>query len=190
MLNIILFGAPGSGKGTHSKRIIEKYGLHPIATGDILRQEIQDHTPLGAIASQYIHHGQLVPDQIIIDAVSDLLHAPHDKGYIFDGFPRTLAQAEALDQLLAQRHTPITAVLSLTADDATLTQRLLHRAQLENRADDTPLTIQNRLAIYHQQTEPLQEYYRQSGKLYPIQPEDTIEQVFQHIAHLLDTLPR
>jgi adenylate kinase len=191
MLNIVIFGAPGTGKGTQSKRIIEKYGLYHISTGDLLRKEIQDRTPLGAIADQYINQGQLVPDQVIIEMMADILrHAPHNKGYIFDGFPRTIAQAEALDQLLQQQHTPITAVLTLQADDATIFQRLLHRAQLEKRADDTPQTIQNRLNIYRQQTEPLKAYYQNSGKLHPVPQGDTIDQVFEHVTRILDTLPR
>jgi adenylate kinase len=193
MLNIVIFGPPGSGKGTQSKLLVEQYNLRHISTGDILRQEIQQKTSLGQIANQYIHQGQLVPDDVIIHAVTHTIthlrqHTPLSQGYIFDGFPRTLPQAEALDRFFDQLHTSITAVLSLTVDDQTLTQRLLHRAELENRTDDTPLTIQNRLAIYHEQTEPLKQYYQRQNKLRPVPSANTIQETNLYITQIMQEL--
>ncbi|MDR2805341.1 MAG: adenylate kinase [Dysgonamonadaceae bacterium] len=189
MLNIVIFGAPGSGKGTQSKLIIEKYGLHHISTGDILRKEIEDRTALGAIADQYISQGQLVPDRVIIDMMADVLNeAPDCKGYIFDGFPRTIAQAQAIDELLRERNAPIIAVLTLLVEDKTIFQRLLKRAKLENRTDDTPETIEKRLTVYREQTEPLKEYYKKVGKLFKIQEAQSAEEVFEQISEVIDRL--
>ncbi|MDR2683666.1 MAG: adenylate kinase [Dysgonamonadaceae bacterium] len=190
MLNIVIFGAPGSGKGTQSKLIIEKYGLHHISTGDILRKEIERQTALGQIADEYISQGQLVPDRLIIDMMADILdHAPDCKGYIFDGFPRTIPQAQALDELLRERNMPIVAVLTLTVEDKTIFQRLLRRAEMENRTDDTPETIEKRLAVYREQTEPLKEYYRKVGKLFKIKECLSAEEVFESVSEVIDRLP-
>jgi adenylate kinase len=190
MLNIVIFGAPGSGKGTQSKLIIEKYGLHHISTGDILRKEIENQTALGAIADEYISQGQLVPDGLIIDMMTDILDkAPDCKGYIFDGFPRTITQAQALDDLLRERNAPITAVLTLSVEDKTIFQRLIRRAELENRTDDTPETIEKRLAVYKEQTEPLKEYYKKMGKLFKIKEGNSVKEVFESISEITDRLP-
>jgi adenylate kinase len=190
MLNIVIFGAPGSGKGTQSKLIIEKYGLHHISTGDILRKEIENRTALGDVAGEYIGRGQLVPDDLIIDMMVDILNeAPDCKGYIFDGFPRTIAQVQALDNLLRERNMPIVAVLTLSVEDKTIFQRLSHRAVMENRTDDTPETIEKRLAVYREQTEPLKEYYRKVGKLFKIEPSNSAEEVFESISEIIDRLP-
>ncbi|MDR0541067.1 MAG: adenylate kinase [Dysgonamonadaceae bacterium] len=189
MLNLVIFGAPGSGKGTQSKLIIEKYGLHHISTGDILRKEIENHTALGMIADEYISQGQLVPDKLIIDMMADILDkAPDCKGYIFDGFPRTIAQAQALDELLRERNMPIIAVLTLSVEDKTIFQRLIRRAELENRTDDTPETVENRLVVYREQTEPLKEYYKKVGKLFKIKEGNSVEEVFEYISEVIDRL--
>jgi adenylate kinase len=189
MLNIVIFGAPGSGKGTQSKQIIEKYGLHHISSGDILRKEIEDQTALGLIADEYISQGQLVPDQLIIDMFSDILDkAPNNKGYIFDGFPRTISQAQALDTLLRERNTSVTAVFSLSVDEDELIRRLLQRGELAGRTDDNSETIQKRLIVYKEQTEPLKEYYKKMGKLFKIKGNNSIEDVFENITGVIDHL--
>jgi len=190
MLNIIILGAPGSGKGTQSKLITEKYGLHHISTGEVLRKEIENQTVLGKIAEEYIFQGQLVPDQLIIDMVAGIMDkTPGCKGYIFDGFPRTLTQAQALDELLRERNIPIVAVLTISANDEELIRRIIKRSELENRTDDTPETIQKRLAVYKEQTEPLKEYYKKMGKLFKIREGSSIEEVFENVVEVVNQLP-
>jgi len=189
MLNVIIFGAPGSGKGTQSDLIISKYGLYHISTGDILRQEIKKQTELGAIAEEYIKTGQLVPDELIIKMLAGVLDAnPDAKGYIFDGFPRTIAQGEALDKLLREKNTSIIAVLNLMVDEEELLTRLVKRGELSGRTDDTPEIIKNRLEVYRNQTEPLKEYYKKKGKLFNIKGDSSIEDVFEQITDVLDRL--
>ena len=189
MLNIVILGAPGSGKGTQSKLIIEKYGLFHISTGDILRKEIEEHTALGAMAEEYIRQGQLVPDEIIINMVAKLLDkTSHPKGYIFDGFPRTIAQAQALDELLRERNAPIIAVLTILVEDEELVRRIVKRGETENRADDTLETVQKRLAVYKNQTEPLKEYYKKMGKLFKIKGSNSVEEVFELVMAVIDRL--
>jgi adenylate kinase len=189
MLNIVIFGAPGSGKGTQSKLIIEKYGLIHISTGDILRKEIENQTALGMIAEEYISQGQLVPDQLIIDMFSDILDkAPHSKGYIFDGFPRTISQSQALDTMLRERNTSVIAVFSLSVEENELIRRLLQRGELSGRTDDNQETIIKRLTVYKERTEPLKEYYKKMGKLFKIKGDDSIGGVFENITDVIDHL--
>jgi len=189
MLNIVIFGAPGSGKGTQSESIIAKYDLFHISTGDILRQEIKNQTELGMIAEGYIQTGQLVPDELIIKILAEVIDANQQtKGFIFDGFPRTIAQGEALDQLLRERDTSIIAVLNLAVDEEELLNRLVKRGEEYGRADDNPATIQNRLEVYHKQTEPLKVYYKKKGKLFTIKGNNTVEGVFEKIVEVLDRL--
>jgi len=189
MLNVVIFGAPGSGKGTQSELIISKYGLYHISTGDILRQEIKKQTELGVIAEEYIKTGQLIPDELIIEILAEVLDANREaKGYIFDGFPRTIAQGKALDQLLRERNTSIVAVLNLVVDENELLNRLIKRGEEFGRTDDDPTVIQNRLEVYHNQTEPLKEFYRKKGKLFKIKGNNSIEDVFEKIVEVLDRL--
>ena len=189
MLNVIIFGAPGSGKGTQSDLIISKYGLFHISTGDILRQEIKKKTELGAIAEEYIKTGKLVPDELIIKILAGVLDAnPGAKGYIFDGFPRTIAQGDALDNLLREKNTSIIAVLNLMVDEEELLTRLIKRGEESGRTDDTPEVIKNRLEVYRNQTEPLKEYYKKKGKLFNIKGKKSIEDVFEQISDVLDRL--
>jgi adenylate kinase len=188
MLNIVIFGAPGSGKGTQSDLIIEKYGLHHISTGEILREEIENQTALGLIADEYISQGQLVPDQMIIDMFVDILDkTANSKGYIFDGFPRTISQAQALDDLLRERNTSVAAVLNLSVEEAELIERILKRGNVSGRSDDNPETVQKRLTVYKEQTEPLKEYYKKKGKLFKIK-NGPIEDVFENITETIDRL--
>jgi len=189
MLNVVIFGAPGSGKGTQSELIISKYGLHHISTGDILRQEIKKQTELGIIADEYIKAGQLIPDELIINILAEVLDAnPNAKGYIFDGFPRTIAQGEALDRLLLERNTSIIAVLNLEVAETDLLNRLIKRGIESGRTDDNPDVIQNRLEVYRNQTEPLKEYYKKKGKLFNIKGNNSIEDVFEKASEVLDML--
>ncbi|MDR0798480.1 MAG: adenylate kinase [Dysgonamonadaceae bacterium] len=189
MLNIVIFGAPGSGKGTQSKLIIEKYGLHHISTGDILRQEIEQKTALGLIAEEYIAQGHLVPDQLIIDMMADILDRyPSAKGYIFDGFPRTLSQGEALDTMLSERNLAITAVLRLQVNEKLLIDRMLKRKEELGRSDDNLETIQNRLHVYKTQTDSLSEYYKKKGKLFKVEGDGLVDDVFEHITEVINLL--
>jgi adenylate kinase len=189
MLNIVIFGAPGSGKGTQSELIISKYGLFHISTGDILRQEIKKQSELGIIAEEYIKTGQLVPDELIIKMLAEVIDSnPKAKGYIFDGFPRTIAQGKALDQLLSEKDTNIAAVLNLFVEEAELLIRLLKRGEASGRTDDNAEIIQNRLEVYRNQTEPLKEYYKKKGKLFKIKGQNSIEDVFEQIVEVLDKI--
>jgi adenylate kinase len=189
MLNIVIFGAPGAGKGTQSELIIEKYGLHHISTGDILRQEIENRTDSGLIAQQYIDQGNLAPDQLIVDILAGILDKyPHAKGYVFDGFPRTLPQGKALDVMLSGKGTTIAAVLCLSVEEQELVFRLLKRGEFSGRTDDNIDVIKQRLAIYKEQTEPLKEYYKKQGKLFNIKGNNTMEDIFEQITEVIDRL--
>lgn len=187
MLNVVIFGAPGSGKGTQSELIIKKYGLFHVSTGEILRNEIENRTDLGLLADKYISKGQLVPDEVIIEMLATILDENRNvKGFIFDGFPRTLAQGEALDKMLREKGTSVVAVLNLYVDESDLIQRLLKRGEIAGRSDDNLETIQLRLDVYHAQTEPLKDYYKKQGKLFTIKGMG-IEDVFERVS---DTLNR
>jgi len=189
MLNVVIFGAPGSGKGTQSELIISKYGLYHISTGEILRQEIRKQTKLGVAAEGYIRTGQLIPDDVIIKIFAEVLDAHRGvKGYIFDGFPRTMAQGEALDQLLRERNTSIIAALNLVVDEKELLNRLVKRGEELGRTDDDPTVIQKRLDVYRKHTEPLKDFYRKRGKLFKIKGSNSIEEVFEKITEVLDRL--
>lgn len=187
MLNIVIFGAPGSGKGTQSELLIKKYGLKHVSTGELLRFEIKAGTELGIIADRYISKGHLVPDEFVIEILEDLIRKNLDqKGFIFDGFPRTLPQGEALDKKLMKNNLEITAVLSLEVDDEELIDRLVKRGKISGRSDDNRSTIESRFEVYHQQTEPLKEYYEKQGKLKYIPGMGSIEEVFKKIEEVID----
>jgi adenylate kinase len=189
MLNIVIFGAPGSGKGTQSDKLIEHYQLFHISTGDVLRDNIRRGTDLGKIAKGYIDQGQLVPDELIIDILAQVLDENKDKaskGVIFDGFPRTIPQAEALEQLLADRGTQIDAVVGLEVPEDELIKRILLRGQLSGRADDNEETARKRLEVYHNQTSPLKLYYEQQGKYRAINGLGSIDGIFELIKQALD----
>lgn len=164
MKNIVIFGAPGSGKGTYSEAIVEKYNLGHISTGDVLRAEIKNGSELGKIAQEYIDNGQLIPDDLMID----ILAATYDKlpkgqGVIFDGFPRTIAQAEALKTMLAARGDEMGMMIELIVDEQVLMDRLLKRATEQGRADDNKETIQKRFDVYRKQTAPLSQWFQEEG---------------------------
>jgi Adenylate kinase and related kinases len=189
MLNIIIFGAPGSGKGTQSDLIIAKYGLQHISTGNILREEMEKKTEVGLEAAKYIEKGYLAPDELTIRMLSDILDSHSNlKGYVFDGFPRTLKQGEALDKMLKEKNLNITIVLNLSVDKDELVHRLLKRGEFSGRCDDNREVIEKRLKVYSDQTEPLKEYYRKRGKLFTIKGSGSIEDVFENIIEAIDRL--
>lgn len=179
-LNLVLFGPPGAGKGTQSAMLIEKYKLIHLSTGDILRSEIAAGTKLGLEAKSLIDQGMLVPDTVVIGMIESKLDAnPDAQGFIFDGFPRTVAQARALDTLLTDRATGITVMLALEVDDEELTKRLLSRGKVSGRSDDQdPTIIENRIKEYNNKTAPLKDYYREQGKLRVINGVGSIDDIF------------
>ena len=187
MFNIVIFGAPGSGKGTQSKMIVERYGFDYISTGDMLRQAISQGSELGRTAKEYIDRGQLVPDDLIVRLIADFLDGKHgSKGVIFDGFPRTLKQAEALKTMLNERGTDIHSLLDLQVEDDELVDRLIERGKISGRSDDNPETIKARLDVYHTQTAPLATYYIGEGKHVAIKGIGRIEEIFERIAEAID----
>jgi adenylate kinase len=182
MLNIIIFGAPGSGKGTQSELMIAKDGLDYISTGNVLRASIKEATELGKIAQDYINKGQLVPDDLIIQLIACFLDEKSgSKGVLFDGFPRTIPQAKALKELLSERDTDISVLIDLQVDDDELIKRLLERGKISGLSDDNLETIQSRLDVYHTQTAPLATYYISEGTYTAIKGVGTIEEIFQRI---------
>ena len=191
MLNIVIFGAPGSGKGTQSDILIENYGLYHISTGDVLRDNIRRGTALGATAKGYMDAGRLIPDELMIDILADVLDANRDaaaKGVIFDGFPRTIAQAEALERMLAERGTAVTTVIGLEVEEQELIERILNRGRLTGRSDDTLETARKRLEVYHSQTSPLRDYYKERGLYHGIEGTGGIDAVAARIAEHIDAL--
>lgn len=184
MLNLVIFGAPGSGKGTQSAKLIDEYGLYHISTGEVLRDHIARGTELGKVADDYISKGQLIPDDLMIQILDDVLTANvADKyGVVFDGFPRTIPQAEALKGLLQNRGTDLHAVIGLEVPEEELVNRMIKRGKETGRADDNLETIKNRLAVYHKQTQPLQEYYKNEGKYIAINGHGVVDEIFSHIA--------
>ena len=187
MFNILIFGAPVSGKGTQSKMIVERYGFDYISTGDMLRQAISQGSELGRTAKEYIDRGQLVPDDLIVRLIADFLDGKHgSKGVIFDGFPRTLKQAEALKTMLNERGTDIHILLDLQVEDDELVDRLIERGKISGRSDDNPETIKARLDVYHTQTAPLATYYIGEGKHVAIKGIGRIEEIFERIAEAID----
>lgn len=184
MLNLVLFGAPGSGKGTQSAKLIDEYGLYHISTGELLRDHIRRGTDLGKTADQYISKGQLIPDDLMISILDDVLEreAKDKKGVVFDGFPRTVNQAENLKMLLQKRGTDLHAVIGLEVPEEELIKRMLHRGEIEGRADDTPETIRKRLDVYHNQTRPLADYYHNEGIYIPVKGTGVVDEIFDEIA--------
>ena len=176
MLNIVIFGAPGSGKGTQSERIVEKYGINHISTGDVLRAEIKNGTELGKTAKGYIDQGQLIPDELMIDILASVFDSFKDsKGVIFDGFPRTIAQAEALKKMLAERGQDVSVMVDLEVPEDELMVRLIKRGKDSGRADDNEETIKKRLHVYHSQTAPLIDWYKNEKKYQHINGLGTME---------------
>ncbi len=187
MLNVVIFGPPGSGKGTQSQKIIEKYGLTHISTGDLLRREIHTNTHLGVIAKSYIDKGELVPDDTIIEMLDHYLdNNPIDKGIIFDGFPRTVFQAEAFQQMLEDYNTQLTVMLNLEVDRQELIERLLKRGETSGRSDDNLETITKRLKVYEDRTSPVISFYKEIKLYQAIKGMGSVEDIFQRICTTLD----
>ena len=189
MLNIVIFGAPGSGKGTQSERIVEKYGINHISTGDVLRAEIKNGTELGKTAKGYIDQGQLIPDELMVDILASVFDSFEDsKGVIFDGFPRTIAQAEALKKMLAERGQDVTVMVDLEVPEDELMTRLIKRGKDSGRADDNEETIKKRLHVYHSQTAPLIDWYKNEKKYQHINGLGTMDGIFADICEAVDKL--
>ena len=189
MLNIVIFGAPGSGKGTQSERIVEKYGINHISTGDVLRAEIKNGTELGKTAKGYIDQGQLIPDELMIDILASVFDSFKDsKGVIFDGFPRTIAQAEALKKMLAERGQDVSVMVDLEVPEDELMVRLIKRGKDSGRADDNEETIKKRLHVYHSQTAPLIDWYKNEKKYQHNNGLGTMEGIFAEICEAIDKL--
>lgn len=184
MKNIVIFGAPGSGKGTQSDRIIEEFGVAHISTGDVLRAEIKAGTELGKTAAAYINDGNLVPDSLIIDILASVLDSKGKDipGVIFDGFPRTIPQAEALDAMLAERGGKVDVVVGLEVDDEELINRIVARGKTSGRADDNAETARKRLANYYAQTLPLKDYYVAQGKYALIDGVGSIDDIYAKVS--------
>ena len=189
MLNIVIFGAPGSGKGTQSERIVNKYGLNHISTGDVLRNEIKNGTELGNTAKGFIDQGQLIPDSLMIDILAQVFDSFKDsKGVIFDGFPRTIPQAEALKVMLNDRGQSISVMLELDVPETELMDRLIKRGKDSGRADDNEETIKKRLTVYHSQTAPLIDWYKKDNLHAHIQGVGTMDEICASIEKTIDNL--
>ena len=190
MINIVLFGKPGAGKGTQADFLKHKYNLVHLSTGDIFRFNMKNDTELGKLAKSYIDNGDLVPDEVTINMLQDEVEKnPKAKGFLFDGFPRTIAQAEALDEFLAGKNQEITATVALEANDEILVQRLLERGKTSGRADDQDEEkIRNRYQEYNEKTAPLMDYYKAQHKFYAVDGIGTIQEVTERLSLVLDEL--
>ena len=191
MLNIVMFGAPGSGKGTQSEVLIKTYGLFHISTGDVLRDHIKRGTALGKTAQEYINQGQLIPDELMVNILASVMDDNKDaaaKGAIFDGFPRTIPQAEALEEMLQQRGTKVSAVIGLDVPEEILIGRLLNRGKESGRSDDNLETITSRLEVYNNQTAPLKAFYAQKGLLHMVQGTGGAEVVFERVRKVIEAV--
>ena len=189
-MNIIIFGPPGAGKGTQAVRISEKYNIAHVSTGDMFRSAVKNGTDLGMKAKTFMNKGELVPDEIVIGIIRDRIGEDDctKSGFLLDGFPRTIPQAEALDKMLSEENLGITKVISLEVDDKEIVNRILKRQKLERRSDDSESVVKNRLQVYRNQTEPLKEYYREKGNLVEIDGMGEIDYVFGEIKNVLDEL--
>lgn len=187
MFNLVLFGPPGSGKGTQSENIISKFGLLHVSTGDLLRAEKKAETPLGLEAKRFMDNGELVPDEVVIGMISSKIDAnPDAKGFIFDGFPRTVAQAEALDKLLSFKNNPINLVVSLQVKEEELIKRLLERGKESGRVDDNEEVITKRIKVYHRETSPVAEFYKEQDKLVTVEGKGSITDIFDAISSKIE----
>lgn len=188
MINLILFGPPGSGKGTQAAKLVEKYNLLHISTGDLFRYEIGNSTPLGMEAKSYMDKGELVPDSVTIGMLRNKVEAnPEVAGYIFDGFPRTVPQAQALDQLMGELNTSISKLILLDVDDDEIVTRLLERGKTSGRSDDqSEGTIRNRIGVFKSETSPVFDFYAEQGKSVKVQGVGTIDMIFDRLCEEID----
>ncbi len=190
MKNIVIFGAPGSGKGTQSEKMIQKYGFSHISTGDVLRDQIKRGTELGKTAKGYIDNGQLIPDDLMVSILADVYDSfgKDHKGVIFDGFPRTIPQAEALKEMLAKRGHKVAAMIELDVPEDELMKRLILRGKESGRSDDNEETIKKRLTVYHNQTAPLIDWYEKEGIHHHINGLGELDRIFGDICAVIDAL--
>lgn len=188
MLNIILFGPPGAGKGTQSAKLIDKYNLTHLSTGDVFRYNIKNETELGVLAKSFIDRGELVPDEVTNNMVKDFLERnPNEKGFIFDGYPRTIAQGENLDVVLTQMGTSVSMMLALEVDEDELVKRLLERGKTSGRVDDqNEDTIRNRFKVYQEETSPLAQFYSDQDKYMGVHGMGTVDEIFDRICHAIE----
>ncbi|MCB0538301.1 MAG: adenylate kinase [Chitinophagales bacterium] len=190
MINLVLFGPPGSGKGTQSEKLEEKYNLLHISTGDLFRAHMKNETPLGKKAKAYIEKGDLVPDEVTIGMMNDKIEKhPEVNGFIFDGFPRTAIQAEALDKFLNEKNIPISKMIALEVEEEELVKRLLNRGKDSGRADDQNVSIiKNRIEVYNEKTLPVADYYRKQNKYEAVNGIGSIENIFDRLCAVIDVL--
>ncbi len=189
MLNVVIFGPPGSGKGTQSKKIAEEFNLAHVSTGELCRRAIHNNTHEGVIAKAYIDRGELVPDATIIDMLDNFLEKlPVDQGIIFDGFPRTVAQAEALIKIMQEHGTKVSVLLNLEVEREELLKRILKRGETSGRSDDNNATINKRLEVYEAQTLPVIEFYRKKRLYKPIKGIGDVDDIFGQISEILNDL--
>jgi adenylate kinase len=188
MLNLVLFGPPGAGKGTQAILLAQTFNLVHLSTGDLLRHEIAEKTDLGRMAAELIDKGELVPDHLVISMIESRLKKPKTTvGFIFDGFPRTVAQAQALDKLLTKHHSKVSVMLCLQVNKEELVERLLKRGLTSGRCDDLEAaTIEHRIDIYNEKTAPIISYYENQGKYYPVQGIGTIESIAEHLKQAVE----
>jgi adenylate kinase len=188
MINLILFGPPGSGKGTQAVQLAEKYELLHISTGDLFRYEMGNNTPLGQEAKSYIEKGELVPDEVTIGMLRNKVEAnPDVKGYIFDGFPRTVAQAKALNQLLAENEQAVTALIALEVGDDEIVKRILLRGKTSGRPDDNDESIiRNRIDVYNRETAPVFDYYAENDRSHKVDGIGSIEEIFDRLCQVIE----
>lgn len=188
MINLILFGPPGSGKGTQAQRLVDKYGIAHWSTGDMFRFELNNHTELGQLAKSYMDKGQLVPDEVTISMLKKRMESGNaNNGFILDGFPRNIVQARALDKLLEEKNLKITALLSLEVDEEELINRLLNRGKVSGRADDVnEEIIRRRLEVYKEETTPVYNYYAEKQMAVQVNGMGTIDEIFEELCLLID----
>ena len=187
MFNLILFGPPGSGKGTQAVKIAEKYGFAHVSTGEIFRSEMRNETPLGVKVKGIVERGELVPDEVLVEILEAGIAKHEDAdGIIFDGYPRTLQQAKDMDTIMKKRNDTIDLVLALEVDDEEIIKRLVKRAELEGRKDDTREVIENRIEVYNKQTQPLINYYKEKDLFRSVNGIGTIDEIFESICREVD----
>lgn len=190
MIHLILFGPPGSGKGTQAEKLVDHYGLTHISTGDLFRYEMSNNTPLGQKAKEYMAAGELVPDEVTIGMLRNKVNSVTEtKGFIFDGFPRTVAQAEALDKFLAEKEEEITGLVALDVHEEEIVQRILLRGKTSGRPDDNdPSIIRNRIEVYKSETTPVSDHYHRIGKSHTVQGIGSLDEIFQRLTGVIDSL--